>query len=526
MKTNSIRGLLLLAGLIPALATRGQEPAKEGAAVPGAEASRSDFALTVYSSADPASFDPRQLAQNPEMSLYRSQVPGHGVVRETRRVSLDAGENTVRFTDVAAGIDPTTVAFKSLTHPGSTAVLEQDYAFDLIGSDKLLQKYLGQKIAVVTKNQAQIEATLLAAEPGMLVVQESAARGERLRMIPRGQELLGIELPRLPKGLITRPTLVWKVAAREAGRHEVQVSYQTDGLTWRADYNLVVSGDDTRADISAWVSLVNESGASYPDARLKLVAGDVRRVQPQNFSGMRGVQMMASAGAAPAPPGFQEKAFFEYHLYTLGRATSLADRSTKQIELFPAKAGVPVAKTYVYHGLPSGYRTFASSAPSMDRVPDEQANKKVDIDLVLKNQEANGLGLPLPAGRVRVYKRDEADAALEFVGEDTIAHTPKGEEVTVTLGSAFDVVGDRKVVDFQTNLGAKLISETVEVTLRNQKASPVRVIVKETLFRWLSWVITQTSDPYEKQDVRTVHFPVEVKPGGERKVRYTVRYTW
>ena len=495
---------------------RAQEVANP-APKPDAPAVRADFALTIYSSADPGSFDPRQFLQNRGQPL-----PGYGVVRETRKIALNEGENTVRFTDVASGIDPTTVAFKSLTLPGSTAVLEQDYAFDLVSSEKILEKFLGEQISVKVKGQPGNDiSTLLSAEPGMLIVQDRA--GGALRMIPRGQDLAEIALPKLPEGLITKPTLIWKVATDKTGEQDVQVSYQTDGLTWRADYNLVMSKESNKADVGAWVSILNQSGATYPNARLKLVAGDVQRVQPPQI--MYGARMEVLAAKAAAPQ-FEEKAFFEYHLYTLARKTSLADRSTKQIELFPAKVGVPVAKTYVYYGLPAEFRGFMPPTPNPDRNLGTQSNKKVDVYLSMKNTEANGMGVPLPAGRVRVYQRDESDAALEFVGEDTIGHTSKGEEVLVKLGSAFDVVGERKQTNFVANINGRVITESFEINIRNHKAEPIKVIVKENLFRWATWAITASSDPFEKEDSRTIHFPVEVKADGEKKLSYTVRYSW
>jgi hypothetical protein len=496
---------------------------------------RADVALTVYSSADPASFDPREAAGEGQSPFQRrAQLPGYGVVRETRSVELEKGENALRFTGVAAGIDPTTVSFKSLTAPDATTVLEQDYEFDLVGADKVLEKYLGREITVRPKGQPEVVATLLAAEPGMLVLQEPAngsggggnppGQGQGIRLIARGQDLTEIALPKLPAGLITRPTLVWKVATEKAGKHDVRVSYQTDGLTWRADYNLVVAKDASKADLGAWVSLLNESGATYPNARLKLVAGDVQRVQPPRPMFRRGVAVAPMAAAAA--PAFEEKAFFEYHLYTLTRPTTLADRSTKQIELFPAREGVPVERSYVYDGRPDHVRTFNAPSPNVDRNFGAQSNTKVDVFLSVKNTEENRLGLPLPAGRVRVYQRDEADAALEFVGEDTISHTPKGEKVKVRLGSAFDVVGERKQTSFQANTNARTIIESFSVTVRNHKTEPVRVVIKETLFRWATWTITQQSDPFEKQDARTIHFTVDLPPDGSKTVNYTVRYTW
>jgi hypothetical protein len=503
--------VIALAALLPSAA-----PAQEEAPA------RKALALTVYSNADPASFDPKQYARD-SLNNDRAGLPGFGVVRETRKVKLEKGRNVVRFTDVAAGIDPTTVSFASKTAPDTTSVIEQDYEYDLVGADKILQKYLGRGVTVQQKGQPPVEADLLSAGSDMLVLQEN--KGDRgLRLVPRGQDLVEIALPKLPAGLITKPTLVWTVETDTAGEHDVLVSYQTDGMTWRADYNLVVSGDEKKADLGAWVTLLNQSGATYPEASLKLVAGDVQRVEPP-YTKHRGAVLAAAPMAAPAPQ-FEEKAFFEYHLYTLGRPTSLAERSTKQIELFPAKTGVSVEKTYAYYGMDLGFRPYGPGGPNIDRNLGSQGNTKVDVYLSFKNDEASGLGLPLPAGRVRVYKKDDADAALEFVGEDTIKHTPKGEEILIKLGSAFDVVGERKPLSFEANTAAHTVTETVQITLRNHKKEPVRVVIKENLFRWSTWSITRTSDRFEKHDARTVHFPVDVKPDGEKVVTYTVRYTW
>jgi hypothetical protein len=288
---------------------------------------------------------------------------------------------------------------------------------------------------------------------------------------------------------------------------------------------VTVNANDTAADIGAWVTLLNESGASYPNAKLKLVAGDVQRIQPaQQIYTMRAQiqQMEKSAGGA----GFQEKSFFEYHLYTLGRETSIGNNSTKQIELFPAHNNVPVEKTYVYYGLLPEYRYYVAPEPNQDRNLGTQSNKKVDIYLLLQNSEKNGMGMPLPAGRIRVYKRDDADKSLEFIGEDIIQHTPKNEEVMIRLGSAFDIVGERKQTDFNANYNGHVITESYEIKLRNHKKEAVKVIVKENLFRWVNWEITKSSDKWEKQDSRTIHIPVEVPPDGEKVVTYSVKYTW
>jgi hypothetical protein len=490
-----------------------------------AENSGGKFSLTIYSTADPATFDPQQLAQQKLANPYNAwqmKLPGYGVVRETRPIDLKDGQNEVRFSDVASGIDPTTVAFTDLTAPGGTSVLEQNYEYDVVSASKLLEKYLGKEVAITHKvgqTVQDVTGTLLSADPSNVVVQTAAG----VLVISRS-ELTAVRLAQAG-GLITKPTLVWKVAADKGGKHDAQVTYQTDGLTWRADYNIVVNKTDTSADIGAWVSILNESGASYPDSKLKLVAGDVQRIQPPQ-------QIYLAAGAmramnkAEAQTGFQEKSFFEYHLYTLGRSTSLANNSTKQIELFENKSNVPVTKTFVYYGLPENMRYWISPEPNQDRNLGTQSNKKVDIYLQIKNSEQNGLGIPLPAGRLRVYKKDEADSTNEFIGEDVIQHTPKDEEVLVKLGTAFDIVGERKQTDFAADYNARWITESFEIKVRNHKTEAVKVLVRESLFRWVNWEITKSSDKWEKQDYRTIHFPIEVPAGGEKVVTYTVKYTW
>jgi hypothetical protein len=235
---------------------------------------------------------------------------------------------------------------------------------------------------------------------------------------------------------------------------------------------------------------------------------------------------MSEAMVTSAPAGFAEKAFFEYHLYTLGRTTSLANNSTKQIELFSPKLSVPVKKTYVYYGVPEQLRYWTTPNPNLDQNLGTDSNKKVDVYLLLTNSEKNGLGIPLPAGRIRVYKRDEADGSKEFIGEDVIQHTPKDEDVMVKLGSAFDIVGERRQTDFNANFNGHVVTESFEIKLRNHKNEPVHVIVKENLYRWVNWEITACSDAWQKQDYRTIYIPVDVPVDGEKTVTYSAKYTW
>jgi hypothetical protein len=475
-------------------------------------------AVTIYSSAQPGTLSPQTFRSGGEGMT----IPGYALVREDRRFDLKAGRNVIRVSDVPALIDPTTVSFMSLTDPKATRVIEQSFEFDLTSTQKLLSRYLDHEITVEQQRGQGVgvfTGTLVGTQGGLTLKGADGA----VRIV---NGYAGVTLPSLPGGLISKPTLVWDIDASRAGAHDSQIAYQTGGITWWADYNLTYaepSPGQCRLDVGAWVTIVNQSGAAFDDAKLKLVAGDVQRAQPRAY---------AAAAAAPMArmqesraPGFEEKAFFEYHLYTLGRPASLAQNSTKQIELFPTAAGVGCQKALVYYGQGQGLPVYGS--PMTDRNFGVQSGKKVDVYLRIRNAQANGLGVPLPAGKLRVSKRDEADGSLEFIGEDLIDHTARDETVQVKLGSAFDVVGERKQLDYRIDTAAKWIEEEIEVRVRNQKPDePVTVVVRESLYRWTTWTITRKTNDFEKQDARTVHFPVRIPPKGEAVVRYTVRYTW
>ncbi len=481
-------------------------------------AADSGTALTIYSNTRPGAIPPEMLRGN----LGGAAIPGYAMVRQQRELPFERGRNTARFSDVAALIDPTTVSFESLTDPAGTRVLAQNFQFDLVNTQKLLEKYVDRRIGVdqVRGNGTQsFTGTLLSTTGGLVLKLDDGS----LQTLPHNA---GVRLPELPGGLITRPTLVWDVEASRAGKHATRVSYQTGGLTWWADYNLTLregaKASSCSLDVAAWVSIVNRSGASYADAKLKLVAGDVQRVQAQGrvYAAPTAQRAMASEISAR---GFEEKSFFEYHLYTLGRPTTLPDNSTQQLELFPAARAVPCEKTLVYAGAAGLY---PHGSPATDRNYGVQGNKKVDVYLGFKNGKEENMGMPLPAGRIRVAKLDDADGTLEFIGEDSIDHTPRNEQVLVKLGSAFDVVGERRQVNFTVDNSRKTMTEEIEVRLRNQKKEAATVMVKETLYRWTNWSITSKNHDYRKDDARTVTFPVKVAAGAEAVVRYTVTYTW
>jgi hypothetical protein len=476
--------------------------------------------LTIYSTVRPRAIPP---------ALYRSgqvlqpgAVPGYAVVSQDRRILLPDRVSTVRWGGVAASIDPTTAAFKPLSDP-ATRVLEQSYQFDLANGATLLRRYLGRTITVDRTrgdHQRPVTGTLLSTRDGLVLRDE---HGKVLLLRRYGD----IHFPTLPGGLVTRPTLVWRLRTDRPGEQRAQVSYQTGGMTWWADYNLLyhprAKANTCSLDVGAWVSIVNQSGAGYHQAHLKLVAGDVHRAN-QTGGGIS-PRVALEAAKAPNQSGFQEKPLFEYHVYTLNRRVDLPDHTSKQMQFFPAVRGVRCRTTLTYEGPVAGYRG-GSPRPITERSYGLHATHKVDVYLYFRNDKQHRLGIPLPAGRVRVSKQDPADGSPVFIGEDTIDHTPKDEDVSINLGSAFDVVGERKQLAFNVDKTGKSMEERIEIKLRNHKSEPVEVRVREHLYRWNNWKIVHASHEYSKADAHTIVFPVHVGKDQEATVRYTVRYTW
>lgn len=483
--------------------------------------------ITIYSKMGPGAVQPylyRPMVGGYDFSNY-NQIPGYATVRQEREVDIPASRSEVRLDDIAAFIDPTTVSFKSLTDPAGTTVIEQNYMFDLVNPQKLAERYLGQTIQfekTLTQTTApEIQSgTLVSVQNGVLTVQKED--GSIVTTYPQSAIF-----PKLPGELFIKPTLVWDVTAAKPGKHHIEAAYQTEGITWWADYNATFEeGKDANSgflDLGAWVSIVNKSGAGYEDAKLKLVAGEVNRVEnapaPRAYA-MKAMAMDMAEGAGA--PGFAEKSFFEYHLYTLGRPTSIPENSTKQIELFPKATRIPVEKEFVYNGaLMPFYGGINNNPDNGDR-----GSKNVDVFLKFKNDKTHGLGIPLPAGRLRVNQLDTADGSLEFIGEDTIQHTPKDEDMRLKLGSAFDIVGERKQTDFSVDHQRQIMDESFEIKIRNHKNSDVKVRVNETLYRAANWQITTSSHEYKKDDANSVHFDVSIPKDGEAVVTYKVHYTW
>ncbi|MDP3025139.1 MAG: hypothetical protein Q8O10_06355 [candidate division Zixibacteria bacterium] len=431
--------------------------------------------------------------RNISLTIYNQDL---ALVKDTRDISFVSGRNEIKFSEVAEKIDPTSVHFQVLSAPEKIYLLEQNYQYDLVSSDKILEKYLDKNIQILTKDGKFYEGVLLSYAPDNLTLRE---KENSIRIVNRAQ-VIDLSFPKLPEGLITRPTLVWLLDSKIQGKQKTEVSYLTNGINWHTEYVAVADKDDKNLELSGWVSIDNRSGATYPNAKLKLIAGEVHRVEE------RVVRPLYKAGGemalGMAPPTFEEKPFFEYHLYTLQFPSTVKDNEIKQISLFP-NSSVKVAKIYVYDGA---------------REP-----KKVKVNLEFMNSKAEGLGMPLPKGKIRVYKVD-VDKSMEFVGEDQINHTPKDEKVRVYVGDAFDIVGERTRTNFQ-KISDNVMEETYQLKLRNHKEEKVEVTVVEHLYPYTNWEILESNFKYEKKDASTIEFNIPLEKNQEQIVNYKVRYS-
>ena len=474
----------------------------------------SDDSVTIYSRMQPGAVAP-EWYRPVDGRQNGGNVPGYAIVRHDRPYSIDQGTHALRVSDVAALIDPTTVTFTSLDQPG-TRVLEQSFQFDLVSQQKLLQRYLGQRITVEQPRGDQVdltEGTLLGIGDGLTLQMDDGS----VRAIRNYNNL---QFSQLPGGLITRPTLEWLLESPSRGSQKTRITYETQGMTWWADYN--ISLYETRGctmQLSAWVSIINQSGAGYQNARLKLIAGDVNRARPQRMP----QEVMYRMAEAADTANFAEKAFFEYHLYTLGRRTDLPDSSTKQIQLMPPAKGVQCRKELVFAptlAFPwQGYQ-------QLDQEYGRSGDGEINVYLRFANEEKDHLGMPLPAGRVRVNQVDKADGSLEFIGEDVIDHTPRNEDVLIRMGNAFDVVGERTQVDYRVDLRTRNLWETFEIKLRNHKNEAVDIAFLENLYRSSNWKIEDVNLPFVKENSNRIRFDVQVPSEGETVIRYTAHYSW
>ncbi len=458
----------------------------------------------------------------PALTVYNQ---GFAVVRERVPLDLKAGENLVQFAGATAMLEPDSVVLRDPAGRVQVRVLEQSYRADVMSPGLMLALNEGREIDFLVRDQNAKEYTVR----GKVVRSGYSPGGEtttpiievdgRLRFSLPGEPLF----PALPGDGILKPTLSWTLGAPQAAKFEAELGYVTGGLNWQAAYNLVAPEKGDTLDIVGWVTVTNESGKAFDQAAVKLMAGDVNRVQPPVARGgaMKRELMMTDMAMAAAP--VTEKSFDEFHLYSLARPVTLRDRETKQVEFMRA-TGVKAPVIYVYDGA----AMFATFRGGMMRDPGfgTQSNKKVWVMREFRNSEANRLGLPLPKGRLRFYRRDDADGRIEFTGENQLDHTAKNELVQVKTGDAFDVVGERTRTNFNSSSRQDFAEEDFEIKVRNRKTEPVTVRIVEHLYRWSNWRIVQQSDEFTKKDAQTIEFNVPVPADAEKVVTYRVRYEW
>jgi hypothetical protein len=435
------------------------------------------------------------------LTIYNSNL---GLVKETRLVHIQQGVHLLKFMDVPGKIEPASVTLKSLIDGTSLNILEQNYEYDRVSQQKLLEKFVGQKVNLVwlnpdSKKEETVEATLLSTQGGNVF-----QMGEKVSLGHPGR----IVLPRIPEGLSLQPAFLWLLENKLAQPQRLEVTYLTGGLNWKADYLAVLNPSDSQVDLTAWVTLENRSGATYRNALLRLVAGDVQQVREERMAYSPTPRAAVAAKEAAAPP-FREESFFEYHLYTLDRGTTLRDNETKQMLLFHAPQ-VPVNKLYILPGQPQYY---------WSRYDARRQKPKVGVFLELANRQENRLGNPLPRGIVRVYREDK-DGTLQFAGEDRIDHTARNEKIKIKAGEVFDVAAERVQTEFK-QLEPRLHEITMEVTLRNQKNEDLRILVEEPIPG--DWQMISNTHSYEKIQANLIRFIVSVAKGQEVKVRYKVR---
>jgi hypothetical protein len=459
------------------------------------------LALTIFAPGASATAAPplaitRESQRDLMVTIYNGNL---GLVKDTREAKLPAGMSEVQFADVAAQIDPTSVYLKSLTDPAGLRILEQNYEYDLLSAQKLLEKYVGRKVRLYQGNGSFLEATLLSTDGPVYDINGDIHMGHHGQVV----------FPALPENLVSKPTLQWLLRSGAATPQRIEASYLTGGITWKADYVVILNAADDRADLTGWVTIDNKSGATYKDAALKLVAGDVNRARDDRTR--QAMELASKAGAAaPASRDFVSEGFFEYHLYTLDGRTTIKDKQTKQLTLMTA-AGVPVRKELAFFGARDYYRSQYGTPMS---------NQKVSVFVELTNSKTNNLGVPLPKGKIRVYKADKS-GSQQLVGEDWIDHTPRDERVRIKMGEAFDVVGERIQRDWR-RIGGSTYEVEWEISVRNHKKDEdVVVSVIEPIPG--DWEVVRESQPHEKLEAHTLRYQVPVPRDGAAKVTYRVR---
>jgi hypothetical protein len=461
----------------------------------------------------------------PALTIYNQDF---AVVRDTVPLDLKAGDNAVIYSGATAQVEPDSVILRDPAGKHSLQILEQNYRNDPVSQELLLSLFEGKTIGFEkrrTKDNTQVDELI----KGKIVRSGYVPGGATEQPIIEVDGKLQFSLPGEPRfpdlgdDTILKPAFNWLLQSDKPGKFDAEVGYVTGGLDWSASYNLVSPEKGDLVDLVGWITMNNNSGKTFENARIKLMAGDVNKIQPMPAAMPMGAVRMKAMNMAmdSVAPAVTEKAFDEFHLYSIARATTLHDHETKQVEFVHAeKMFAPTI--YVYDGA-SGYRFYGLN---YDQGFGQSDNKKVIVQREFKNAETNQLGIALPAGKLRFYRRD-SEGQLQFVGENTIDHTPRDETIRVTTGDSFDLVGERKQTNFRVDTGDKWIDESFEIKLRNHKKdAPVEIRVVEHLYRWSNWDITAKTDDFVKKDSQTIEFRIPVKPDEERIVTYTVHYSW
>jgi hypothetical protein len=493
-----------------------------------------------------AGADEEQKADAPALTIYNQQF---AVVRQRVSLDLKLGENHVQVTDISAHLEPDSVILRPLDVGRRLQILEQNYRNDPVSQQLLLSLYQGKTIDFLQTdkdaNPRLVQGKIIRSGYvphytafqgyGQQYYQQQASIAQggadqpvievngKLQFSLPGQPLF----PALADDTVLKPTLSWDLQTDKPGAMTAEFSYVTGGMNWDASYNVVAPPKGSVLELVGWITLDNQSGKTFHDARLKLMAGDVNRVSPPGGFAMNGGLVAGvGGGVSQFGPPVQEKAFDEYHLYTLEHATTLHDRETKQVEMVRA-AGIQSKAVYVYDGfkIDQSYQNWQMENIRQQESYGTLSNPKVWVMQEFKNSTENHLGMPLPKGRVRFYRRDD-DGQLEFTGENDIDHTPKDETLRLYTGSAFDMTGERSRTEYRADFNARWIDESFEIKVRNHKTAPVEVRIVEHLYRWTSWDVVKNSDPFKKVDSRTVEFVVQIPPDGEKIVNYKVHYSW
>lgn len=432
------------------------------------------------------------------LTIYNANI---GLVKDERELNLPKGTLRLNFMDVASEIIPQSVYIKSLTHPDGFSVIEQNYEYDLLNPQKLLDKYVGKEVKLYSKNpynerEEIVTATVLSNDGNpVFKIGDEITYGYPGRII----------FPRVPENLISKPTLLWVIDNAYGDLQKVEATYLTNAINWRADYVAVVNDTDTHTDLAGWVTIDNKSGSTYKNARLKLIAGDVNRV---TYDRGRPAPAVPAGAMKAQREEFKEEGFFEYHMYTLHRPATVKNNQIKQIRLIQAE-NVSLTKEFIYSGMPNYF--YGSYGDTI-------SNQKVGVFLEIYNKKDNHLGIPLPKGTLRVYKRD-TEGSLQFIGEDSIDHTPKDEKIKIKMGEAFDIVVAKKQTEWK-KLASDTYEASYEISIRNHKKEEITVKVREPIPG--DWKILKSSHDYKKDSSKVAEFPIKVPENVEVKLTYTV----